>query len=62
MSAVFLSRAHRLRASFVTMLLDLGIPLAVVKDAARHASPATTRIYDRDRSSFSEHPTHKLNL
>jgi site-specific recombinase XerD len=53
---------HVLRHSFVTLLLDGGVPLAAVQDAARHASPETTRLYDRSRSAFTEHPTHTLTF
>jgi site-specific recombinase XerD len=53
---------HVLRHSFVTLLLDQGVPLAAVQDAARHASPETTRLYDRARTGFREHPTHKLRF
>lgn len=51
---------HRLRHTFVTMLLDRSVPLPAVQDAARHASADTTRLYDRSRVAFKEHPTHKL--
>lgn len=51
---------HRLRHTFVTMLLDREVPLPAVQDAARHASADTTRLYDRSRVAFREHPTHKL--
>ena len=51
---------HRLRHTFVTMLLDRDVPLPAVQDAARHASADTTRLYDRSRVAFREHPTHKL--
>jgi integrase/recombinase XerD len=53
---------HVLRHSFVTLLLDEGVPLAAVQDAARHASPETTRLYDRARTNFREHPTHRLRF
>jgi integrase len=53
---------HRLRHTFVTLLLDRGVPLAAVQDAARHASSDTTRMYDRSRSAWREHPTHKLDF
>jgi len=53
---------HVLRHSFVTLLLDQGVSLAAVQDAARHASPETTRLYDRARTGFREHPTHKLRF
>lgn len=51
---------HRARHTFVTMLLDRGVPLAAVQDAARHSSADTTRLYDRTRAAFREHPTHLL--
>ena len=53
---------HRLRHTFVTLLLDRGVPLAAVQDAARHASSDTTRMYDRSRAAWREHPTHKLDF
>lgn len=53
---------HRLRHGFVTMLLDMGVPLPVVQDAARHSSAETTRIYDRSRTEYDDHPTHLLDL
>jgi site-specific recombinase XerD len=53
---------HKLRHTFVTMLLDRGVPLAAVQDAARHASSDTTRLYDRARAAWREHPTHRLDF
>jgi len=53
---------HRLRHTFVTMLLDRGVPLPQTQDAARHASADTTRLYDRARAGFREHPTHRLTF
>jgi site-specific recombinase XerD len=53
---------HRLRHTFVTTLLDMGVPLQAVQDAARHASPDTTRMYDRARAAWREHPTHRLRF
>jgi site-specific recombinase XerD len=53
---------HKLRHTFVTMLLDRGISLVAVQDAARHASADTTRLYDRARAAFREHPTHELDF
>jgi hypothetical protein len=44
------------------MLLDRGVPLPAVQDAARHASADTTRLYDRARAAWREHPTHKLDF
>lgn len=51
---------HRLRHTFVTILLDRGQGLATVQDAARHASADTTRLYDRRRDAYRTHPTHEL--
>jgi integrase len=51
---------HRLRHTFVTILLDRGQGLAAVQDAARHASADTTRLYDRKRDAYRTHPTHEL--
>ena len=53
---------HKLRHTFVTMLLDRGVPLVAVQDAARHSSSDTTRLYDRARAAWREHPTHKLDF
>jgi integrase/recombinase XerD len=53
---------HKLRHTFVTMLLDRGVPLVAVQDAARHASSDTTRLYDRARDRWREHPTHRLDF
>jgi hypothetical protein len=40
----------------------MGVPLQAVQDAARHASPDTTRMYDRARAAWREHPTHRLRF
>jgi integrase len=54
---------HNLRHTFVTLLLDRGgVPLVAVQDAARHASSDTTRLDDRARAAWREHPTHRLNF
>lgn len=53
---------HLLRHSFVTALLDAGASLAEVQDAAGHASPNTTRAYDRKRDEYNRHPSHRLSL
>jgi len=53
---------HKLRHTFVTLLLDRGVPLVAVQDAARHASSDTTRLYDRTRAAWREHPTHRLDF
>jgi site-specific recombinase XerD len=39
---------HMLRHTFVTTMLDAGVPLRDVQIAARHADPRTTMRYDRD--------------
>ncbi|MGZ4288131.1 MAG: tyrosine-type recombinase/integrase [Solirubrobacteraceae bacterium] len=51
---------HRLRHTFVTILLDRGQGLATVQDAARHASADTTRLYDKRRDAYRTHPTREL--
>lgn len=53
---------HLGRHGFVQALLDAGVGLAQVQDAARHSSPETTRRYDRLRTAYREHPTHLLTL
>ncbi|MBV9197413.1 MAG: tyrosine-type recombinase/integrase [Solirubrobacterales bacterium] len=53
---------HRLRHTFITLLLDKGVDLPTVQDSARHASSDMTRRYDRSRASFREHPTHLLTF
>lgn len=40
---------HDLRAAYITAALDEGLDIYKVQDMARHASPATTELYDRAR-------------
>lgn len=51
---------HTLRHAFVTAALDAGASLRDVQDAAGHASPVTTRRYDRARHSLDRHPTYAV--
>jgi integrase/recombinase XerD len=51
---------HGLRATMVTLALDVGMPLRDVQDSARHADPRTTRRYDRDRRSLNRHAALRL--
>lgn len=51
---------HGLRATFITLALNEGVPLRDVQDAARHRDPRTTRAYDRDAESLNRHPGHRL--
>ena len=53
---------HKLRHTFVTMLLDRGVPLVAVQDAARHSSSDTTSASTTGRARRREHPTHKLDF
>jgi integrase/recombinase XerC len=53
---------HNLRHTFVTLLSDRGVPLVAARDAARHASSDKTRLYDRARAAWREHPTHRLDF
>jgi len=51
---------HDLRHAFVTLALDAGASLRDVQDAAGHADPRTTRLYDRARHNLDRHPTYAL--
>ena len=51
---------HGLRATFITLALNDGAALRDVQDAARHADPRTTRLYDRDADALNRHPVHRL--
>ncbi len=51
---------HGLRATFITLALNDGVALRDVQDAARHADPRTTRLYDRDSGALRRHPVHRL--
>lgn len=44
---------HGLRHASITMQFEAGVPLADIQDTARHASPNTTRRYDRSRGALS---------
>lgn len=44
----------------VTLALETGVPIHVVQDAAGHASPETTRRYDRARHALDGHATYAL--
>jgi integrase/recombinase XerD len=52
--------AHSLRHTFATLLLELGVPLAVVQDAMGHSDPRTTQGYNRARHRLDNHPTYAL--
>ena len=49
-----------LRHTYVTTMLDAGVPLRDVQIAARHAYPRTTMRYDRARRNLNWHPTYIL--
>ena len=51
---------HSLRHTMVTLALEAGVPIHVVQDAAGHASPDTTRRYDRARHALDGHATYVL--
>jgi integrase/recombinase XerD len=42
----------------VDAILDAGVPLRDVQDAASHADPRTTMRYDRARHSLDRHATY----
>jgi integrase/recombinase XerD len=47
---------HSMRATFITLSLDAGVPLRDVQDAAGHISADTTRGYDRSRHNLDRAP------
>ena len=47
---------HDLRHGHATAALDAGVPLRDVQDSLGHASPVTTRRYDRSRARVDRHP------
>jgi len=49
---------HTLRHAFITAALDAGVPLRDVQEAASHADPRTTMLYDRGRQSLDRHATY----
>src|SRR4029078_10311315 len=51
---------HMLRHTYVTTMLDAGVPLRDVQIAARHADPRTTMRYDRARKNPDRTPTTYL--
>lgn len=51
---------HTLRHTFVQLSLDAGAELRDVQEAAGHADPRTTTLYDRLRGQFDRHPMHQL--
>ena len=51
---------HMLRHTYVTTMLDAGVPLRDVQIAARHADPRTTMRYDRARKNLDRHPNYVL--
>ena len=51
---------HSCRHTFVTLALDAGVSLRDVQDGAGHASPETTRRYDRARGQLDRSPTYRL--
>lgn len=51
---------HSCRHTFVTLSLDAGVPLHKVQDGAGHASPETTRRYDRARGALEGAATYRL--
>ena len=46
---------HSLRHTYITAMLDAGVPLRDVQIAARHADPRTTTRYDRARNNLDRH-------
>ena len=50
--------SHTLRHALITAVLDAGVPLRDVQEAASHADPRTTMRYDRARTSLDQHATY----
>jgi len=53
---------HSLRHTYITQLLDAGIPLRDVQIGARHADPRTTLRYDRSREQIDKHANYSLAI
>ena len=53
-------RPHQLRATAITVALELGQPLHKVQQFARHASPVTTQRYDSNRTNLDDSPAYAL--
>jgi site-specific recombinase XerD len=51
---------HSMRHSFATLNLDAGASLRDLQDAMGHASPRTTRRYDRSRGNLDRSPGYLL--
>jgi integrase/recombinase XerD len=51
---------HSLRHAFATLNLDAGASLRDLQDAMGHASPRTTRRYDRSRTNLDRSPGYLL--
>ena len=52
---------HSLRHSFATIYLDHGGNLRDLQDALGHASPTTTRRYDRNRHNLNRDATYTVD-
>ncbi len=51
---------HENRHTFVTLMLEAGVPLHRAQEAAAHVDPRTTFGYNRARIRLAQHPTHEL--
>ncbi|GAA3935695.1 hypothetical protein GCM10023085_16440 [Actinomadura viridis] len=51
---------HVLRATAATLLLDAGTPVELVQALLGHASPVTTKRYDRGTRRLDGHATYRL--
>jgi site-specific recombinase XerD len=52
---------HSLRHTCITLMLEAGVPLHDVQDAAGHADPRTTQRYNRARHRLEQHGTFALD-
>lgn len=51
---------HSLRHTFITLGLEAGVKLEVMQDAAGHADPRQTRVYDHARRRLEGHPAYVI--
>ena len=52
----------RVGPAFITAALDAGVPLRDVQEAASHADPRTTRIYDRRRRMVTRNIVERISI
>ena len=53
---------HSFRVTVVTDLLNQNVPLEDVQSLAGHASPTTTRVYDRRRRKVTRNIVERISI